>query len=301
MQYSEDFLTSADGHQIPVRMWRPEPTKQVLVIAHGMAEYCERYAPLAEWLTEHGVAVVALNHRGHGMDCPDEQLGHYADKDGWQKVLGDLKQCIDYAKQQFPNTTLTLFGHSMGSFISQSFIQTYPNEVQQVILSASTRVDRVKVIASKALVSVMKLVIPADRPSAFVTGLAFSPFNKKFKPNRTEFDWISRDNHLVDEYISDPYCGFDGTLQMWHDFLTALLTLNPALWPKQVRVNLLAGTHDPVGEMGAGVRTLERQARQAGVTLGTVKLYDGARHEIVNETNKQEVWQDILTIVQSAS
>lgn len=300
MQYSEDFLSSPDGHQIPIRVWRPEPAQHVLVIAHGMAEYCERYAPLAEWLTLHGVAVVALNHRGHGMDCPDEQLGHYADLDGWSKVLSDLKQTTDYAKLQFPNIPLTLFGHSMGSFIIQSFIQTYPNDINRIILSASNRVDRLKIGASKMLVGLLKRFQAANQPSAFVTGLAFAPFNKKFKPNRTEFDWISRDNHVVDEYVADPYCGFDGTLQMWEDFLGALLTINPANWPKHITVHLLAGTHDPVGEMGSGVRTLENQIRQAGLTIGSVKLYDGGRHEIVNETNRKEVWQDILTIVQSA-
>jgi alpha-beta hydrolase superfamily lysophospholipase len=297
VQYLEEFLVAADGHEIPVRLWRPEPCQQLLVISHGMAEYCERYAPLAEYLTEHQIAVIALNHRGHGMDCPDDQLGHYADDQGWQKVISDLHQVIEYGRAQTPNVPVSLFGHSMGSFISQAYIQQHVEGINNVILSATNRIDRPKIIASKILISTIMAFRGKRATSSFVTNRAFGPFNAKFKPNRTKFDWLSRDNDMVDEYIADPYCGFDCSLGLWIDFLSGMLTISPSKWPDTLNIHLLSGTSDPVGDMGSGVEKLAKQIKAASKNLVTLKLYPEGRHEITNETNRQEVWDDILAIL----
>lgn len=297
MQYLEEFLIADDGHEIPVRLWRPEPCQQLLVISHGMAEYCERYAPLAEYLTEHKIAVIAVNHRGHGMDCPDDLLGHYADDQGWQKVISDLHQVIEFGRAQVPNVPVSLFGHSMGSFISQAYIQQHGEGLQNVILSATNRIDRPKLIASKLLISTISAFKGKKAKSSFVTNTAFGPFNAKFKPNRTEFDWLSRDNDMVDEYIADPYCGFDCSLGLWIDFISGMLTITPNKWPDKLAIHLLSGTSDPVGDMGTGVEKLAKQVKTANKNLVTFKLYPQARHEITNETNRQEVWDDILSIL----
>jgi len=297
VQYLEEFLTASDGHEIPVRLWRPEPCQQLLVISHGMAEYCERYAPLAEFLTEHQIAVIAVNHRGHGMDCPDEELGHYANDHGWQKVISDLHQVIEFGRIQIPNVPVSLLGHSMGSFISQAYVQQHGEGLKHLILSATNRIDRPKLVASKLMISTISAFKGKRAISSFVTNAAFGSFNAKFKPNRTEFDWLSRDNDIVDEYIADPYCGFDCTLGLWHDFISGMLTISPNLWPNKLNVHLLSGTSDPVGEMGKGVEKLATQIKAANKNLATLKLYPQARHEITNESNRQEVWQDILDIL----
>lgn len=297
MQYLEEFLVAPDGHEIPIRLWRPEPCHQLLVISHGMAEYCERYAPLADFLTDKNIAVLAVNHRGHGMDCRDEDLGHYADDQGWQKVIDDLHQVIEYGQHELPNIPVSLLGHSMGSFISQAYVQQKGSFLKHLILSATNRIDRPKLQASKLLISTIKAIKGKRATSHFVTNVAFAPFNAKFKPNRTDFDWISRDNDVVDEYIADPFCGFDCSLGLWTDFISGMLAIQPSTWPTEVNIHLLSGTSDPVGDMGKGVTKLAQQLKQSDKNLQSVKLYPQARHEIINETNRSEVWQDILTIL----
>lgn len=299
MQYVEEFLNAPDNHEIPVRMWRPHRVDNILVIAHGMAEYCERYAPLADWLVESNIAVVALNHRGHGMDCPDQDLGHYADRRGWDKVIGDLDQTITWAKQQLPGAPVTLFGHSMGSFISQSYLQSHPSAVSQVILMSTNRINRPLLNAARLLVNGIKLVRGPRVTSPTIEALSFGSFNKAFRPNRTEFDWLSRDHDQVDAYIADPYCGFDCTTQLWADFIGGMLSIRYQQWPESVPVHLLSGTDDPVGEQSKGIRRMVREMTQAKRPPATFKLYEGGRHELVNETNAMEVWSDLKTLVQN--
>lgn len=301
MQYVEEFLTAADGHDIPVRLWRPIRVDSILVIAHGMAEYCERYAPLAEWLVESGIAVVALNHRGHGMDCADEDLGYYADADGWQKVIDDLQQTIEWTRQQLPAAPVTLLGHSMGSFISQAYLQQYSHSIDQLILVSTNRINRPLLHAARGLVNIIKQFRGPRVTSSTIEFLSFGSFNKAFKPNRTEFDWLSRDDEQVDAYVADPYCGFRCTTQMWADFLGGMLSIDYDKWPVDKPVHLLSGTQDPVGEQGKGIRMMAKQLEQAGRGAATFKLYDGARHELINETNAKEVWDDIRRIVLQAT
>lgn len=301
MQYVEEFLTAPDDHEIPVRLWRPNRVDKVLVIAHGMAEYCERYAPFADWLVNADIAVVALNHRGHGMDCPDSDLGHYADRRGWEKVIGDLDQTISWAKRQLPGVPVTLFGHSMGSFISQAYLQTHPSTVDQIILMSTNRINRPLLTMARTLVKTIRLFRGPRVTSATVEALSFGSFNKPFRPNRTEFDWLSRDPEQVDAYVADPYCGFECTTQLWSDFLGGMLSIHYEQWPDSVPIHLLSGTDDPVGEQSKGIRRMSEQLTHAGRAPATFKLYDGGRHELINESNAMEVWTDIRDIVQSGS
>ena len=297
MQYLEEFLSTPDGHDIPIRLWRPRSTRHILIIAHGMAEYCERYAPLAEWLTESDIAVIALNHRGHGMDCDDAKLGYFADHRGWTRVVDDLHQAVCFAKAQIPDCPITLLGHSMGSFIGQSYLQAYGDSVSQVIFSASNRVDRPKLLISQALIAVIAALKGRRATSGLIDFLSFGQFNRPFRPNRTASDWLSRDAEQVDAYIDDPYCGFSCSLGLWQDFIGGMLTLQPASWPSTVPIHLLSGSADPVGEFGRGIERFAGQLRRAKRPLVSYKLYPEARHEIINETNADEVWEDIRALV----
>lgn len=297
MQYVEEFLTAPDGHDIPVRMWRPNRVDKVLVIAHGMAEYCERYAPMADWLVDSDVAVVALNHRGHGMDCPEDDLGYFADSRGWEKAVDDLQQTIEWTTQQLPAAPVTLLGHSMGSFMAQAYLQRYPGTVNQVILMSTNRINRPLLSAARLLVKLIKLFRGPKVTSATIEFLSFGSFNKAFRPNRTEFDWLSRDNEQVDAYVDDPYCGFRCTTQMWSDFLDGMLAIDYRKWPQDLPIHLLSGSADPVGEQGKGIRRMVTEMTQAGCVPTTFKLYDEARHELINEINAEAVWEDIRSLV----
>lgn len=294
MDQQESFINSPDHHRIPLLSWEPENPLAVLVIAHGMAEHAARYQPLAQWLNQHQVAVLALQHRGHGPQCPEDDLGHYADHRGWQKVVDDLQQVIVHARKQYPELPLSLFGHSMGSFIAQAFAQQYGDQIDNLVLCATNRIDKPKLGASLALVRTIRAVRGKRHVSPTINNMTFGAFNKAFAPNRTSHDWLSRDGQQVDRYLRDPLCGFSCTTGLWSDFIGGMLAINPGAWRKDLPVHLLAGDHDPVGEMGRGFSRHVADLRKAGVTVASERLFPGARHELVNETNALEVWEHIL-------
>lgn len=300
MQYLEELLPAGDDHEIPVKVWRPRHPRALLIISHGMAEHAGRYAPLAEWLTEREVAVVAVEHRGHSDHCDEEDLGHYADRDGWNKVITDLHEVVRYARSLEPGCPVTLFGHSMGSFIAQAYIQRFGEHIDALALCATNRINRPDLRLSKFKVDLLKAIKGPRYVSPLVEKLSFEKFNKRFKPNRTTHDWLSRDPAQVDEYLEDAYCGFGCTLQLWSDFIGGMLTIDPNTWPKDLPVHLMSGTDDPVGEMGKGIQRHIDDIRHAGVTIGSTRLFEGGRHELVNEINALEVWEHLLSCLAMA-
>lgn len=298
MNAQEHFITSPDDHQIPLLRWVPEqpsaePVTNVLVIAHGMGEHAARYEPLAHWLNQRGVAVYAIQHRGHGPHCSSDQRGHYADEDGWQRVIDDLALAVQQVRSEHPDLPLSLFGHSMGSFIAQAYVQQYGNDIDSLMLCATNRIDRVKLGPYLGLVTLIKRVRGKRHRSPLIDRLSFDAFNKEFAPNRTDHDWLSRDTAQVDRYENDPLCGFTCTAGLWTDFISGMLSLKPDLWRKDLPVHLMAGDQDPVGEMGKGFSRHIANLRKAGVTVASERLFEGARHELVNETVADQVWQHI--------
>lgn len=290
---NEHSLTATDGRTIPVNVWLPDAPVAVLVIAHGMAEHASRYDPLARWLMERQIAVVAADHRGHGPACPPDKLGFFGPAQGWDKVIKDLHQVVNYAHSLAPEKPLTLLGHSMGSFIAQAYIQRYSDTLDALILSATNRINRPALAVSRWLIRLIKTFKGPRHISPMINNMTFGAFNKPFRPNRTDYDWLSRDTSQVDRYIADPYCGFSCTTQLWNDFISGMMAINPALWPRNLPVHLLAGTDDPVGEMGTGVRRHEADIEAAGVKITSCRLFEGGRHELINETNADEVWAHI--------
>jgi alpha-beta hydrolase superfamily lysophospholipase len=293
MNAQERFIASTDSHRIPLLCWIPDQASQVLVIAHGMSEHAARYEPLALWLNERDVAVYAIQHRGHGPHCPPQDRGHYADNDGWQKVIDDLSLVIQHARSEHPDRPLSLFGHSMGSFIAQAYVQQYGEQIDNLLLCATNRIDRLKLAPYLGLVKLIKLLRGKRHRSPLIDTLSFDAFNKEFAPNRTGHDWLSRDPSQVDRYENDPLCGFPCTVGLWTDFIGGMLSLNPDLWRKDLPVHLMAGDQDPVGEMGKGFNRHIANLRRAGVRVVSERLFPGARHELVNETVADEVWNHI--------
>lgn len=287
-------LSAPDGHQIRVNAFEPPDTDVTLVIAHGMAEHSGRYADFARWLNGHRVAVFTYDHRGHGNNCPPGDLGHYADDQGWQKVTHDLALVIQHARACHPDRPLALLGHSMGSFIAQSCAQNHGARIDTLILSATNRIHRPQLTASKALIASIASCYGKRHRSSVVTKLTFGKFNALFRPNRTECDWLSRDERQVDRYASDPLCGFTCTTGLWLDFLDGMLSIDPQTWRKDLPVRLIAGDCDPVGEMGRGIRLHYNALQRAGVRDSTLTLFEGGRHEMLNEINADEVWQTVF-------
>lgn len=274
------------------RVWEPEgEIKGIVQLLHGMAEHIHRYDRMAKALNAHGYLVVGHNHRGHGPHA--EKLGYFAAEHGWDHLIEDAHQVTLEIKERYPGKKLVLLGHSMGSFAAREYAIRYGTELEGLVLSGTGYYPALVAGLGKLIAK----CCPKDQPAPFVDKIAFSANNKAFKPARTPFDWLSRDEMQVDQYIADPLCGFLFTGQAYADFFGGLMQLTHTdrlqAMPKDLPVFFLSGDHDPVGQMGKGVQKTADQFKEVGIKHVTVKLYPMGRHEMFNEINKEEVDQDL--------
>lgn len=294
-------LTSpADGLVLHGYEWLPAGVPQAaVVIAHGMAEHAGRYARFAAGLTAAGFAVYAFDHRGHGRTARSAaELGHFADRDGWNRAVADLAAVCDLAAQRHPGLPVLLFAHSMGSFMGQQLLYEYGDRIAGCVLCGSNGKPPAVAAAGRLVARAEKLRLGGRGVSMLLHTASFGAYNKRFAPARTEFDWLSRDTAEVDKYIADPLCGFPITVQAWIDLLDGLEAMaqpnNQARIPKAMPVLVIAGSEDPVSAGTKGLRQLLEAYAAAGLTAVTHKFYDGARHELLNETNRDAVTADII-------
>ncbi len=279
--------------------------KGVVQIAHGMSEHCGRYADFARFLNSHGYIVYANDHRGHGKSVKSKyELGIIADEAGFSKMVDDMYMLTLYIKKTHPDLPLFLFGHSMGSFLSQRYIMLHGDELSGVILSGSNGKNPkiLSYIANKIARSEERK-LGRNVPSVKMDKLLFGQFNSKFKPNRTPFDWLSRDEAEVDKYINDPLCGFIFSAGAYRDLLDGLSLIedrkNVANVPKNLPIFIISGTKDPVGNFKKGLIKLKNTYDSMGINSVKMKLYEGARHELLNETNREEVYKDVVEFIDS--
>lgn len=299
MPRTDHSLDTDDGHALAVYTWTPDAEPRGLVqIVHGLAEHARRYDAIAEALTDAGWAVVAHDQRGHGQTATDETLGHYADEGGWRRVVEDVRAVRAFGRERAPEGPVVLLGHSGGSFVSLSDQIDAPGTVDRLILSGSNQGGGALVKAGIWVAKLERLRQGPRGKSAVVDFLSFGSFNKAFEPARTKFDWLSRDPAQVDRYVDDPRCGFLCSNQLWIDLLGALIELGRIdrlrRLPKTLPVYLFCGALDPVSDASKGVVALGDQLRAAGLEDVTVKVYPEGRHEMFNETNRDEVVADLL-------
>ncbi len=294
-------LTSpADGLLLRGYEWLPPAAPRGLVlIAHGMAEHAGRYARFAAALNQAGLAAYAFDHRGHGHSAPSAAgLGHFADRDGWNRAVADLAAAGEVARQRHPGLPLLLFGHSMGSFMAQQFLYEYGERLAGCVLCASNGKPPPIAALGRLITRLERLRLGRRGISLFIHQMSFGAFNKRFEPARTAFDWLSRDPAEVDRYVADPFCGFPIDVQAWVDFLDGLDAMarpaNQARIPKALPVFVIAGTHDPVSGGGKGLRQLLAAYAAAGLSRVESRFYENARHELLNETNRDAVTADII-------
>ncbi len=292
-------LDAPDGHRIAAKFRAAEGQARGLVqILHGMAEHCARYEPVADALAAAGWAVITHDHRGHGASAASPaDLGHFGDRDGWQRVLDDVRQVRELGRERTPDGPLVMLGHSMGSFIALNEQCERPGTVDRLVLSGSNRGGGALVSAGLGAAKLERLRQGPRGKSKVLAFLSFGSFNKGFE-GRTEFDWLSRDEGNVDRYIADPLCGFDCTNQLWVELLEAIIANGKSArlrrLPRDLRVYLLAGGRDPVSQGGAGVAGLERQLNEAGIREVTRVIYPEGRHEMFNETNRDDVVSELI-------
>lgn len=270
--------------------------KGVVQIAHGMAEYSNRYARFAMELCKRGYAVYINDHLGHGCSVESEDARGYFGDDGANSLVEDMKQLTDIAKQEYPNLPVFLFGHSMGSFLARKYTAKYGHTLDGVIYCGTSGPNPAAGMGI-ALVNYMIKREGALYRSDFIDNMAFGTYNKKTAKN-TKFDWLSRDEKEVEKYIADDNCGFLFTLGGFKTLFSLLKEISGKVWyntvPADLQILLIAGDKDPVGEYGKGVTEVYKTLRKTGHTNAVMKLYPEARHELLNELNRKEVTQDVL-------
>jgi len=298
MQEDTFFLNMDDGASIFVRTWaNVETPRGVLQIAHGMAEHSARYEPFARICNEQGFIVVANDHRGHGQTGEKSGvMGYFAARDGFERVVDDLHAIHTWTEEKYPGLPVFLMGHSMGSFLARRYLQKYGDSIDGAILMGSGGDPGFAVRLGK-FVARMQMRKDPTKPSKLLDKMAFGTYNRNIKDARTKFDWLSRDDYEVQKYIEDPYCGIVCSSGFFYDLFTGLQTIHdPALIhhiPKAIPLLVVSGDADPVGGYGRGVAEFVGQLKKYGISNIVMKLYPGARHELLNEINKAEVVEDI--------
>lgn len=274
--------------------------RAVVQIAHGIAEHVDRYRPFMEFLADNGFVVAGNDHLGHGKSIrvPEEQ-GFFAEKDGWWRVVDDMDKLHDIMSNEYPELPYVLFGHSMGSFLTRTYLIKHPDKYDGVILSGTGHQSPALVLGGNAAASVMAKLNGAMGDGAKLDSLAFGTYLNKIENPRTKFDWLSRDTEQVDKYIADPLCGFVGKIGLYRDMMQGIKFItdkkNIAQMNKEKPVYFMSGDGDPVGDYGKGVERAYKAFCDAGLHDVFMRLYPGGRHEMLNETNKEQVYQDILS------
>ena len=269
-------------------------------IAHGMSETAIRYKEFAQELTKNGYVVYINDHRGHGITAKTiDNIGYLAEKDGFTCLVEDMNILTNIIKEENPDLPIYLFGHSMGSFVSQRYIMEYGDNLAGLILSGSNG-KHGKILKVAQLISKSEIKKHGRRHrSKKLDNLIFGGNNKGFKPSKTDFDWLSRDEKEVQKYIDDPFCGVLFTCGFFYDFIKGLQEVedkeNLKKVPLDLPIYIMSGDKDPVGKNGKGVLRLKDRYVNLGVKKVSCKLYEGGRHEMLNEINKEEVIKDIIS------
>jgi alpha-beta hydrolase superfamily lysophospholipase len=268
------FESAVDGFSLQGFVWERPGPKGVVVIAHGAAEHSLRYGRFARALNAAGYEVWSIDHRGHGESPGPEGLGDFGEG-GWDALVADIGQFIGLAKAARPGLPVVLFGHSMGSAAAQQLAPDASGEIAGLVLSgSSSRMGRREGEAAAA----------------------FSP-NAAFEPARTPYEWLSRDANEVDKYIADPKCGFETQTSQRRGRASAARLTDPAILAK-IRYDLpclfVAGTRDPVNRNMEGLYELQRLWNEAGIKRINTLYYKDGRHEMLNETNRDEVTGDVI-------
>lgn len=282
--------------------WLPEDpstVKALFQITHGMAEHADRYDDFADYLCSRGFAVFCSEHIGHGRSVKsDDDLGCFGESNGWDAFVEDARTLTNTIKSDYPGLPIIFFGHSMGSFVAREYAARYGSDedIKGFVFCGTSGTNPAASAGILMAKSIAKIKGSRHR-SKFIDKIAFGSYNKNFAPQRTAFDWLTRDTEIVDKYIADKYCGFLFTAAGFADMFTILDKVSSKEWyaslNKDKPVLLTAGALDPVGSCGKGVTQVYNDIKSAGVKDASIMLFDDCRHEILNEINRADVYKAI--------
>ncbi|MDR0324169.1 MAG: lysophospholipase [Treponema sp.] len=309
MVQNETYFECRDGTKLHLYRWAPDTQpKAVLHIIHGMAEHAYRYRRLAEKLTQSGIEVWAADQRGHGKTASlningrkkGGLLGHCADGKSFNLVTQDIHNLNEEIRKTV-NVPLFLLGHSWGSFIAQNYIEEYSDclNINGCILSGTKGPGDIMIKIGLPFLTVLSFLCGQRNGSRIARAMGDGQYIKPFEPGRTQFDWLSRDEAEVDKYVADPLCGFLCSSGFYRELTRILNRIHQseamAKISRSLPVYVFAGSADPVGGMGASTTALVEEYRKLGIDDLEFVLYPGARHEPLNETNREEVMDNLLS------
>ena len=290
------YFDSVGAGKIHCCRWTPEgEIRAVVQIVHGIAEYIERYDDFANHLNARGWLVVAEDHMGHGQSINGEGVQGYF-HGGWFSAVADTYQLLKMTKEAYPGVPYVLFGHSMGSFMTRSILCKYPDSgISAAVICGTGWQPGVVVTAGIGICQAVCKKTGEQNPNEKLQNLVFGSYNSRVDHPRTPYDWLSRDKKIVDDYISQPLCGFTASCGLLRDMLIGIRFVqrkeNLARMNQELPVLFLSGGDDPVGNYGKGVRQAAKAFRDAGMKHVTERVYPLGRHEILNEINRDEVYQ----------
>ncbi len=297
---SEHFFKSSNGvDNIAYYIYTPKgKARAVIQLCHGMCEYIGRYEHFIDHLCSMGFAVIGNDHLGHGNSAADsDDLGYFALEYGWIYLIKDVRRLQLIGKSLFGGIPYCFIGHSMGSLILRCFLAKYSDEADGAVILGTVGVHPgidAGIILAESEMALHGVKSRSKKMNHFFFGLS----NIRIEDKRTEFDWISRDEQVVADYIADKKCNFVFTASAFKDLFFLLDFCSKRSWYSKVRkdipVLLMAGTEDPIGIYGKGVMHIYRQMIRHGFENAEIKLWDGGRHEILNETNRMEVYAEIV-------
>lgn len=291
---SSDQVTSI--HAIE---WIPEKeVKAILQISHGMVEYIDRYDRFARYLNDHGIYVVGNDHLGHGESVVSEdRLGYFKQPNGNQCVIKDLNRLRKITEKKYPGIPYFMLGHSMGSFMIRQYMMIFGKGLAGIIVMGTGKQPGIVLAFGKMLCKMIAAIKGWDYRSKFVDNLVSSSNNKRFEPKRTTKDWLTKDQEIVDAYLSSPWCTYCFTVNGYHEMFSSIQYIqkasNIAQIPKNLPIFLVSGSDDPIGNYGKGVKKVFQTLEKSQISDLNMKLYEGDRHEILNETDYEFVYEDI--------
>lgn len=301
MGKTEHELPSKDGiHKLHVVLWEPEGNvRGVLQISHGMIEMIDRYDDFARYLNENGFAVIGNDHLGHGVTAgSDADLGYFCRKNMSATVVADLHRVTVYAKKHYKDVPFFLLGHSMGSFMARRYIMTYGSELTGAIIVGTGKQSAFALAAGKIMSALIRLFKGDRYRSELIERCIFDGYQKHIENPRTQCDWITRDDAIVDFYCENKYCNFKFTVNGYRTLFEVFTFIqkdkNIRRIPCELPLLFLAGGMDPVGDYGKAVNEVCRDYKKKGINDVSMKLYPDDRHEILNELDRKQVYEDVL-------
>ena len=294
------FDSSTRKNRIHARKCTPDAQpRAVIQIVHGIAEYIDRYDDFMSFLAQNGFVAVGDDHLGHGKSISSpEDIGFFAESDGWSRVVDDIDSLRGIMRQEYPELPYIFFGHSMGSFLTRTYIIKYPGKYDAAIISGTGQQAKALVEAGYIMASIGVKTKGPRGDGKFLNDVAFGSYNKRITCPVTPFDWLSRDAENVRKYADDPLCGFAAKVSLYRDMMGGIKFIsnqsNVDKMNKEPPIYFMSGAEDPVGDYGAGVERAYDSFCKAGLEDVFLRLYPGGRHEMLNKINREEVYGDIL-------